>query len=348
MIWRVVGYGLLALAALLLPAARAPAEDLSPPVERAACAGTSVGFQVMKVPRGPALAVWYPSSAAEHVYDYSSLLAGSVAFEGAPARCGRVPLVVFSHGLGGCGTQFVAFTEALARAGYVVAAPDHGDHICSVQSGALATTVVQSFEDLFRPQTWTDAIDRTRTADVARVIDWLLASADYGMLIDSAAIGVVGYSMGGYAALASVGAWTSDRDPRIRAALLFSPFALPFLYNGDLKRVRVPVMYQSGDWDWGVTSLMRGRWGVATIGTMPKYYVQLAQATHFEWTNLACIGDLRLADCVNHRDNVRLILTYGIAFFDRYLKSNGAALDHLDGGGLSIYQRPSALRVDRF
>ena len=94
------------------------------------------------------------------------------------------------------------------------------------------------------------------------------------------------------------------------------PHALPFLYSGALDRVQVPVMYQSGDWDWDVTSLTRGRWGVVKIGNMPKYYLELAHATHFEWTNLACIGESRLSDCVRRRDNVRLILTYGIAFFD--------------------------------
>jgi len=38
-----------------------------------------------------------------------------------------VPLVLFSHGLGGCALQTIFFTEELARHGYVVAAPDHAD-----------------------------------------------------------------------------------------------------------------------------------------------------------------------------------------------------------------------------
>src|SRR5271170_4777599 len=40
------------------------------------------------------------------------------------------PVVVFSHGFGGCNTQSVFLMEALANAGYLVVAPNHADARC--------------------------------------------------------------------------------------------------------------------------------------------------------------------------------------------------------------------------
>ena len=40
------------------------------------------------------------------------------------------PVVLFSHGFGGCNTQSVFLMEALARSGYFVLAPNHKDAHC--------------------------------------------------------------------------------------------------------------------------------------------------------------------------------------------------------------------------
>jgi len=90
----------------------------------------SVGYRVLPLPSGRKVAIWYPASAAEQPFAYTragSDLKGSVARDAPPAACPRVPLVLFSHGLGGCGLQSTFLTEELARRGYVVAAPDHAD-----------------------------------------------------------------------------------------------------------------------------------------------------------------------------------------------------------------------------
>ena len=52
-----------------------------------------------------------------------------------------------------------------------------------------------------------------------------------------------------------------------------------------------------------------------------------------------CGGQRNTADCVEKRNNARLIVEYGVAFFDRYLKSDAAPLGHLDGQGLRRYRR---------
>ena len=88
----------------------------------------SVGYRVLPLPSGRKVAVWYPAAAAEQAFAYTRAggdLKGSIARDAPPAACPRVPLVLFSHGLGGCGLQSTFLTEELARRGYVVAAPDH-------------------------------------------------------------------------------------------------------------------------------------------------------------------------------------------------------------------------------
>src|SRR5271154_6050647 len=49
---------------------------------------------------------------------------------GTAAPAAGYPLVVFSHGYGGCNTQSVFLMEALAKAGYLVLAPNHADAHC--------------------------------------------------------------------------------------------------------------------------------------------------------------------------------------------------------------------------
>src|SRR5262249_7374015 len=90
------------------------------------CMPSAGGYPVLRL-GGRVVAVWYPTTAPPTRYAYSPRFSGMVAENGPPSTlCGRpVPLVVFSHGDLGCGLQSIAFTEELARHGYVVAAPDH-------------------------------------------------------------------------------------------------------------------------------------------------------------------------------------------------------------------------------
>src|SRR4029078_10886352 len=97
----------------------------------------AVGFRVTQIPAGPQIAVWYTTTAREALHTYGRNATGSVALNAAPERNRRYPLIVFSHGWGGCATQSVFLTEQLARAGYVVAAPNHQDAGCGLDGRGL-------------------------------------------------------------------------------------------------------------------------------------------------------------------------------------------------------------------
>ena len=90
------------------------------------------------------VAVWYPAAqAGDQVFDYNEQVGDGTAYpEAAADRTGApYPLIVFSHGLGGCGYQSVFYVENLARAGYVVAAMDHKDAaMCAMEGKPKVTT----------------------------------------------------------------------------------------------------------------------------------------------------------------------------------------------------------------
>jgi hypothetical protein len=78
--------------------------------------------------------------------------------------------------------------------------------------------------------------------------------------------------------------------------------------------MNVPVMYQGGTRDFGVTPKVKEPNGAYDRSSSPKYYVELDGAGHFAWTN------------VNKKYRAT-IDAYSVAFLDRYVK--GQSPDHL-------------------
>ena len=105
----------------------------------------------------------------------------------------RRPLIVLSHGTGGSAAMLAWLAEPLASAGYIVAAVDHHGNTSAEAEPAAAGFML-----------WWE-----RATDVSRVIDRLLADAAFGAHIDTSAIGVGGFSLGGYTTLMLAGARTN-------------------------------------------------------------------------------------------------------------------------------------------
>ena len=94
----------------------------------------NVGYRLLRT-QGPAetelfVSLWYPTRDEPGRFSYPATdllrLVSDVRPDAAPAD-GPFPLVIYSHGAGGCGTMGSSYAEALAAAGFVVAAPDHAD-----------------------------------------------------------------------------------------------------------------------------------------------------------------------------------------------------------------------------
>ncbi len=221
------------------------------------------------------------------------------------------PVILFSHGFLGCGTQSLALTEGLAHGGYLVLAPDHRDEACGAgERGQHFETpsALWSKEPFFDPTAWNDTTYRDRADDLEAILDTVLkAGAFQGVPIDPSRIGLAGHSLGGYTVLGLAGAWPSWKDSRVKAVLAISPYCTPYIRKGDLSQLRVPVMYQGGTLDFGVTPFVRRRYGAYDLTAPPKFYVELRGASHFAWTNLS-------------KSYQPTILEYSLAFFDQYLK----------------------------
>ena len=296
---------------VLLLAALAPASLFGQ-----ACPATTVGFRVATI-AGLKTAVWYPATAPESAYVYGSRAGtGSVALNAAPATCARLPLVVFSHGFGGCGIQSVFITEQLARKGYIVAAPDHKDAGCSVDgtSGSVSFAALQEpFRD---PDTWTDQTFADRKNDIQNLITALLVHPEFGGVIDSKKIAGMGHSLGGYTMFGLVGGWPSWKDARITAAVLLSPYIDPFTVHGAIPRNTVPTMYQGGVLDLAITPSIEKAGGVYDIAASPKFFVKFPGG-HLTWTNSTC--DVPLLQCLQTDTVAQGIDSTILSFLDHYL-----------------------------
>jgi predicted dienelactone hydrolase len=305
-----------------------PPQVAAPPVPSCP-AQLGVGYQVATV-GGVKSAIWYPTAVPEATYAYSTSTASSVALNASPTSCARFPVVIFSHGLHGCGVQSLFVTETLARHGYVVVAPDHPDALCSVD-GAPPSGATVSEPGIFDPAAWSDTSYAERFQQMQAIVDALLTNSPWTAQIDASRVAVAGHSLGGYTAFGLAGGWPHWKDDRIKAALLLSPYLYPYRSQNLVVAAQAPLMYQGAQFDVGITPSLLGPNGIYAMSSPPKYLAVLTGGTHYEWTNLACAASATIAHCLQTQSNAKLIVDYAIAFLDRHLKGTEAPL--LDGGG---------------
>lgn len=121
------------------------------------------------------------------------------ALRDAPPNAGQTyPLVVVSHGYPGSRYFLSYLCENLASKGYVVAAIDHTDSVFGKERAFASTLLNRANDQLFT---------------VGALLD-LAATHGHFLkgIVDTAHVGIIGYSMGGYGALASAGAGYSSKS----------------------------------------------------------------------------------------------------------------------------------------
>jgi predicted dienelactone hydrolase len=221
-----------------------------------------------------------------------------------PARNVRAPLVIFSHGFHGSSTQSVFLLKALAAAGYLVLAPNHKDAL-----GGNAGSI-QRPEVAFRhPESWTDATYRDRAEDITDLLKALKSGDPWAREIEWTEVGLVGHSLGGYTVLGLAGGWPRWRIADVKAVIALSPYAAPFIRHRSLGALRVPVMYQGGTRDIGISPSLGKGGGAYDLTGSPAYYIEFLGAGHFAWTDL-----------IPHYQSS--ISEYCLAFFNKYLRDD--------------------------
>jgi len=169
------------------------------------CQAAEVGMRQISVAapergRDLAVTVWYPAEAGGEptLSGDNKIFKGAPAFRDAPLVKGNFPLVVMSHGSGGRVEAMAWLASELAKAGFVVAGPNHPGTTSGDSTPAET------------PKLW------ERTQDLSAVIDALTTDARWSGAIDAGRIGVVGFSLGGGAAAMEIAGAQANLDAYAR------------------------------------------------------------------------------------------------------------------------------------
>jgi dienelactone hydrolase len=161
----------------------------------------------------------------------------------AEAQPGRYPLVVYSHHSGGHRLAASYLSTHLASHGHVVAALDHSEVVAPEL--ALPPDDTPERRIAWAARHWGPA----RVPDISFLIDQLLDTAP--AQLDADRVGIVGFSFGGWTALAA-----PDVEPRIGSVVALAPsgsepappgtipLALRFAWGRD-----IPTLFLVGDED---------------------------------------------------------------------------------------------------
>ncbi|MBB2180643.1 prolyl oligopeptidase family serine peptidase [Gluconacetobacter tumulicola] len=224
-----------------------------PLLTSARASSPSVGFQYARMANGTEIGIWYPAVGKPEHQILGLYVQDCVV--GALPDGSEYPLVVMSHGHGGSFAGHLDTAQALARAGFIVAALTHpGDNW---RDQGAATRIEQ------------------RPAALSALITYMLETWPSRRRIDATRIGAFGFSSGGFTVLAAAGgrpdlgtvaphcrehpdffdcgllrahprervehAWTGRQDDRIKAIVVAAP-ALGFAFDrAGLAPVTIPV-----------------------------------------------------------------------------------------------------------
>ena len=351
------------LACLALPAVARPPSLVPGDAPALAAPGPlPVGVRETRFTAGPGrdlgLTLFYPAAKRGSPTTYPHVtpqppagFPAKLVFEGiatrdsAPATGPKLPLILLSHGLGRWSTAMSGMAENLASKGYIVASIDHDD------SGAM--------DPARRLQVFGMAYAR-RSADQRAAIAFLTglaASKDpLAPRIDPQNIAVIGYSMGGYGALATGGAGYDPKAPLtaqlpkgaldgvlegvapapgVRALVLIAPWGgltpVRSFTPKALAGLTMPSLWIMGDKD-DVAGTAGIQWLHDHASTSDRYLLVFANARHNLGGNpppasAPDTGRLRdaLDEPVWRKDMADAIIFHSLtAFLDQHLKGDAA------------------------
>lgn len=218
----------------------------------------AAGIQLLDFDPSLAGAIWYPCAGQPKSVSLGKLTPpADITLTGVKdclSTGANLPLVIFSHGRGGWFGQHSDTAEALADAGFVVAAINHAGDNGNDPSQRDKASVWAS-----------------RPVEMIHLLDFMLHDWKGKASIDPARIGFFGFSLGGYTGLVLIGAHADFRrlalfcketdktencerarsgdvppspqpDPRIKAAVL-ADAAMSFAFTPEgLRDIQIPLL----------------------------------------------------------------------------------------------------------
>lgn len=290
-----------------------------------------------------------PLAAADHIYNLT--VHDPTRDRAIPVRIAHsarrrpMPVILFSHGLGGS-RHGPAFLERSWRArSYVTVFLQHPGSDDVVWRDAPAGERMSALRAAGTPG---ELVHRMR--DVVAVLDALAAGpvGEQRWLpdrMDLNRIGIAGHSFGAYTAQAVAGQWVPPSlpgtwpDARIKAALMLSPGTPQRIPPQEaFGRVAIPWMLMTGTHDSSPVGPTTDR--LTVFPALPpgrKYELVLDGAEHSVFGDAPLPGD-RLPRNPNHPRAIQALST---AFWDSTLLANAPAQVWLDGPGPATVLAPT-------
>lgn len=262
---------------------------------------------------------------------------------------GPVPVIIFSHGLGGTRNSYEYLGRHWASHGYVSV---HLQHIGSDDSVWRDVSPANRMKAMRQAATdLRNAINRPQ--DVSFALDELTrmntGHPTWRGKFDLERVGIAGHSFGAYTVLASTGMSASKKfsfaDPRIKAGI---PMSSPVnRTRGDRAEtyagIRVPLFHMTGTEDTSPindTTAEARRIPFDHITGADQYLLILNGGDHMVFSGVKRFGEKAAQDAVFH-DLIRMSST---AFWDAYLKGDATAKAWLaDGGFKSVLDQNGTL-----
>jgi predicted dienelactone hydrolase len=228
------------------------------------------------------LEIWYPAIIPEGKQDQtvyeigapvSAHFLGKALRDAAPVTGKSWPLIVVSHGYPGSRYTLSYLSENIASKGYVVVAIDHTDSVVGAVRPFPSTLLNRSSDQLFT---------------LGAVAEMASQSGHFlNGIVDVSRAAIIGYSMGGYGALASAGAgyskqstaasmvpggyfndWIAGsekfqlrRPAALKAVVAIAPWGGQPPFNSwdaaGLAGIRIPTLFIAGDQD-DISDFQRG------------------------------------------------------------------------------------------
>ena len=261
-----------------------------------------------------------------------------------PSVTHAVPVVLFSHGLGGSCENNPYLGQHWASRGYAVVFVQHPGSDEQVWKDKPVLERLGNMQDAADLKNFV-----ARAKDIPAVLDQLEKwNAQPGHALsgrlDLKHVGMSGHSFGAVTTQAVSGQTfplgRSFSEPRICAAVAFSPSApRKGSAQSAFGSVKIPWLLMTGTKD---VSLIGGADVASRLGVFPalpaggKYEVVLDGAEHSAFGDRALPGDQETRNPNHHR----AILALSTAFWDAYLRGDPEARAWLDGEGARAVLEP--------
>ena len=291
---------------------------------------------------------------------------------------GRIPVIVFSHGLASRPEDYAQGFEKLASHGFLIAAPQHPG-----SDSIWAKEVLEGYHrDAFDLN---DFINRHK--DISFMIDELERrnASQFQNRLDLQNIGMAGHSFGGYTGLAIAGAEIdfdhlkkdcdrlysginvalllecraldlpretyNFRDERVTAVFVANPVNRGIFGQKGLSKITIPIMLGSGSYDPATPPALEQATSFTWLSSPQKYWAMVEGQAHVNFSEL----DAGLSKSVESLTQLtlpsqELIVDYAssleIAFFEIYLNQNEKFRPYLQSAYAEYLSQGEEFKLD--